>query len=149
MAWAKFDDKVIRSRKVRRVARKQPAAALLWMWAVIYCCEQMTDGEIEGDELRDLLPHHHDDYIRLLVSERLLHDRPGCDSPNCLGSQGLPTGDSDLYVVHDFGGTQMLTADWEQMKEQKAYAAHTRWHKKEPKDGCRYCAEEAEQGVAS
>lgn len=144
MAWAKFDDKTHRSRKVRRVARKEPAAALLWMFAIIYCCEQMTDGEIEGDELRELLPRHHEDYVRLLLAERLLHDRPDCDSPDCLASQGLPLAGTDMYVVHDFGATQMLTSEWEQMKDQKARAAHARWHKKEPKPDCRWCQEEAE-----
>ena len=69
MPWAKFDDKVIRSRKVRRVARKDPSAALLWMFAIIYCCEQMTDGEIEGDDepnlaaLREAARQHSDTFI--------------------------------------------------------------------------------------
>lgn len=132
MPWAKFSDKTHRNRKVRRVARKEPSAALLWMFAVIYCCEQMTDGEIEGDELRELLPRHHEDYVRLLVSERLLHDRPGCQSPDCLGSQGLPLADTDMFVVHDFAATQMTTDQWaefEQRKKDKSkFAAHKRWH---------------------
>jgi hypothetical protein len=132
MAWAKFDDKAFRNRKVRRVARREPAAALLWMFAIIYCCEQQTDGEIEADELSELLPVYHEDYARLLVSERLLHDAPGCPSPACLGSQGLPIAGSGLYVVHDFADTQMLSAEWadyEQRKREKAaYAAHKRWH---------------------
>lgn len=120
MPWAKFDDKTIRSRKVRRVARKQPSAALLWMFAIIYCCEQQTDGEIEGDELRELLPHHHDDYVKILVSEGLLHDRPGCTSGHCLSSEGLPVADTDMYVVHDFGATQILRAEWDRKREQAA-----------------------------
>lgn len=132
MPWAKFDDKTIRSRKVRRVARKEPSAALLWMFAIIYCCEQQTDGEIEGDELRELLPHHHEDYVRLLVSERLLHDRPGCESAHCLAHDGLPLEDSDMYVIHDFGASQMLRAEWAELSEKKAAAGrramHKRWH---------------------
>jgi hypothetical protein len=132
MPWAKFDDKTIRSRKVRRVARKSPQAALLWMFAIIYCCEQQTDGEIEGDELRELLPHHHEDFIKTLVGERMLHDRPGCDSPDCLAADGLPIEDTDMYVIHDFGATQLLRADWEQIAEEKAkkgrFGMHKRWH---------------------
>lgn len=139
MPWAKFDDKVIRNRKVRRVARKHPSAALLWMWAIVYCCEQGTDGEIEADELSELLPHHHDDYVQLLVSERMLHDRPGCESPDCLASQGMPVPDSGMYVVHDFGATQILTDEWEQRSVLKAYAAHVKHHSKEPSDTCEHC----------
>lgn len=140
MPWAKFDDKTFRNRKVRRVARKEPAAALLWMWAVIYCCEQMTDGEIEGDELRELLPSHHDDYVRLLLDERLLHDNKSgpCESPDCLRSQGLPIS-GDLYVIHDFAQSQMLADEWTQTKANKVYGAHVRWHLDNPSDKCEHC----------
>jgi hypothetical protein len=137
--WAKFDDKTIRSRKVRRVARNDPSAALLWMFAVIYCCEQMTDGEIEGDELRELLPHHHEDHVRALLEARMLHDAPGCDSPDCLASQGLPAAGSDMYVIHDFAASQMLRSEWAKYSEQRAQAAHNRWHKDTPKEGCKWC----------
>lgn len=141
MPWAKFDDKTIRSRKVRRVARKQPQAALLWMFAIIYCCEQMTDGEIEGDELRELLPHHHEDFVKLLVAERMLHDKPGCDSPDCLAGQGLPLEDSDMYVIHDFAGTQLQSTEWREMSEGAQRGNHQRWHVDRGirKVGCRYC----------
>lgn len=147
MPWAKFDDKAIRSRKVRRVARKSPQAALLWMFAIIYCCEQQTDGEIEGDELRELLPHHHEDFIKTLLAERMLHDRPGCDSDSCLASDGLPVADTDMYVIHDFAATQLLRADWERLAEEKAkkgrYGMHKRWHERrnivDPE--CEFCAD--------
>lgn len=132
MPWAKFDDKTIRSRKVRRVARKEPSAALLWMFAIIYCCEQMTDGEIEGDELRELLPHHHEDYVRALVAERLLHDSPGCDSPDCLASQGLPMKASDMYVIHDFGASQILKNEWTERREKNA-ERQRKWREKNQK----------------
>lgn len=133
MPWAKFDDKTIRSRKVRRVARKEPSAALLWMFAIIYCCEQMTDGEIEGDELRELLPRHHEDYIRLLISERLLHDRAGCNSPDCLAYQGLPIEGTDMFVIHDFGSTQILKDEWSERRKKNA-ERQRKWREKQGKE---------------
>lgn len=134
MPWAKFDDKTIRSRKVRRVARKSPQAALLWMFAIIYCCEQQTDGEIEGDELRELLPHHHEDFVRVLIGERMIHDRPGCDSPNCLASDGLPLEDTDMYVIHDFGATQILRAEWDEKRAKNA-ERQRKWREKRKEEG--------------
>jgi hypothetical protein len=128
MPWAKFDDKVIRSRKVRRVARSDPSAVLLWMFAIIYCCEQMTDGEIEGDELRELLPSHHEDHVKALLVAGMLHDKPGCTSPDCLASQGLPIAGSDMYVIHDYAASQILAEDWKKVSVTKSYAAHKRWH---------------------
>lgn len=139
MPWAKFDDKTIRNRKVRRVARKSPPAALLWMFAIIYCCEQMTDGEIEGDELRELLPMHHEDYVRLLVAEQMIHDKPGCDSPGCLANNGLPVEGTDMYVIHDFADSQMTADQWLDLRANKAYAAHVRWHLTKPSDNCEHC----------
>lgn len=141
MPWAKFDDKTIRSRKVRRVARQDPSAALLWFFAIIYCCEQMTDGEIEGEELRELLPHHHDDHVKALLGAGMLHDQPGCQSPDCLASQGLPSPGSDLYVIHDFAGTQLQAAEWREMSEGAQRGNHERWHEKRnvKKPGCRFC----------
>lgn len=136
MGWAKFDDQMHRRRKVRRLP---DAAWRLYVSAIIDCCAEESDGAIEGWALRELLPHHHEEHVRSLLSAGLLHDRPGCKSERCLGSQDMPIEGTDLYVIHDFSEWQMTNAEWEVQRSKKQMAAHVRWHADEPKVGCRFC----------
>lgn len=138
MGWAKLDDQIHRRRKVRGLS---DAAFRLYVSAIADCCAERSDGEIEGWALRELLPSHHDDHIRELVSRGLLHDRPGCPSETCLSSMGVPLDGSDLYVVHDFHEWQMTTAEWHVKRRASEKANHTKWHvnKNVKKQGCRLC----------
>ena len=138
MGWAKFDDQFHRRRKIRGLS---DAAWRLYSSAIIDCCAESSDGVIEGTFLRELLPHHHEDHIRELLSKSLLHDRPGCDSEHCLSSQSLPIADTDMYVVHDFSQWQITTDEWEARKAASEVGNHTRHHvnKKIRKEGCRLC----------
>jgi hypothetical protein len=136
MPWAKIDDQMHRRRKIRGLS---DAAWRLYVSAIIDCCAEGSDGEIEGSYLRELLPSHHEDHVRELVGRGLLHDTAGCTSRHCLGSQGIPVSGSDLYVLHDFAQWQVSSAEWSRMRVQKAYAAHARWHPKEPSDKCEHC----------
>lgn len=136
MGWAKLDDQMHRRRKTRGLS---DPAWRLYVSAIIDCCAESSDGAIEGTYLRELLPKHHEDHVRELLARGLLHDAPGCDSETCLGSQGMPVPGSDLFVVHDFGQWQMTAEEWDVMKANKQKAAHVRWHKDEPKQGCRFC----------
>jgi hypothetical protein len=136
MPWAKIDDQMHRRRKIRGLS---DSAWRLYVSAIIDCCAEGSDGEIEGTYLRELLPHHHEDHVRELLARNLLHDAPGCDSPTCLGSQGLPINGTDMYVIHDFGQWQMSRSEWEQLRVRKSYAAHVRWHADEPSDRCEHC----------
>lgn len=135
MGWAKFDAQFHRRRKVRRLS---DPAFRLWVSAIADCCAEESDGLIDGDTLRELLPKHQDKFLKELLEVNLLHDRPNCESPMCLSSQGLPLSE-DLYVVHDFAQWQMTAAEWTKHREQRAFAAHSKWHAKDPKAGCRHC----------
>lgn len=137
MPWAKLDDRMHRRRKIRGLS---DAAWRLYVSVILDCCAEQSDGEIEGWTLRELLPHHHEEHVRELISRGLLHDAPGCDSPTCLGSQGLPVA-GDLFVVHDFAQWQISANGWSAMKDGAQLANHKRWHEergvKNPK--CRFC----------
>jgi hypothetical protein len=65
MAWAKIDDGMHRKRKVRGLS---DAAWRLYVSAIIDCCAEGSDGVIEGWALRELLPSHHEDHVRALLS---------------------------------------------------------------------------------
>lgn len=138
MGWAKFDDQMHRRRKVRGLS---DAAWRLYVSAILDCCAERSDGEIEGTYLRELLPSHHEEHIKALVARGLLHDRPGCTSEACIGSQGLPLANADMYVVHDFHQWQMTTEEWEVKRRASEKANHTKWHlnKEIRKQGCRLC----------
>lgn len=136
MGWAKIDDQMHRRRKIRGLSN---GAWRLYVSAIIDCCAENSDGVIEGQYLRELLPAHHEDYVRELIGRKLLHDTPGCTSETCLGSQGMPLPDSDLFVIHDFHQWQMTAGEWDLHRSKKQLAAHTRWHKDGPKVGCRHC----------
>lgn len=136
MAWAKIDDQMHRRRKVRGLS---DAAWRLYVSAIIDACAEGSDGVLEGWALRELLPSHHEDHVRALLARGLLHDAPTCASQTCLSSQGLPIAGTDLYVIHDFGQWQMTREEWTDTKAKKQKAAHTRWHKDEKKEGCRFC----------
>ena len=138
MGWAKIDDQMHRRRKVRGLSNP---AWRLYVSAIIDCCAESSDGVIEGMYLRELLPNHHEDYVRELVGRNLLHDAPGCTSQTCLGAQGMPVADSDLFVIHDFHQWQMTTEEWGNRKEASERANHQRWHvdRDVRKEGCRLC----------
>lgn len=135
MAWTKFDAMFHRRRKIRRLS---DGAFRLWVSAISDCCAEESDGLIDGDTLRELLPRHQEKYVKELLTARLIHDAPTCESDQCLSSQGLPASEN-LYVVHDFAQWQMTSAEWIKHREQRAFAAHRKWHADEPKKGCRYC----------
>ena len=138
MGWAKIDDQMHRRRKMRGLS---DPAWRLYVSAIIDCCAESSDGVIEGQYLRELLPHHHEDYVRELTARNLLHDRPGCTSETCLGSQGMPLKDTDLFVIHDFHQWQLTAEEWNVRKSASEKANHTRWHegKGVKKEGCRLC----------
>lgn len=141
MGWAKIDDQMHRRRKIRGLS---DAAWRLYTSAIIDCCAEASDGVIEGEYLRELLPNHHEDYVRELLARRLLHDKPDCRSPDCLASQGLPA-TGDLYVIHDFHQWQLSKEEWSLRKAREAEAAlfanHKRWHERRGvvKEGCPHC----------
>jgi hypothetical protein len=138
MGWAKIDDQMHRRRKTRGLS---DTAWRLYVSAIIDCCAEGSDGLIEGVYLRELLPVHHEDYVRELVGRRLLHDAPGCDSETCLGSQDMPLPGTDLFVIHDFHQWQLTTEEWNVRKRASEVANHERWHAKKgiKKEGCRLC----------
>lgn len=138
MAWAKIDDGMHRKRKVRGLS---DAAWRLYVSAIIDCCAEGSDGVIEGWALRELLPHHHEDHVRALLSRGLLHDAPGCENDTCLSSQDMPIPGSDLYVVHDFHQWQLTTDEWDVRKRASEKGNHVRHHEKKgvKKQGCRLC----------
>ena len=146
MPWAKFDDGMVHKRKIRRLS---DAAFRLYVSAIIDCCRESSDGVIEGQFLRELLPSHHEDHVRDLTAAGLIHDTPGCESDTCLGNQGLPAAGSDLYVIHDFHQWQLSSEEWEARKERESskaiYAAHKRWHEGRSvvKDDCPHCSTDA------
>lgn len=129
MPWAKIDDQAHRKRKIRRLS---DSAWRLYFSAIYDCCAEMSSGLIEGWALRELLPHHHEDYVTELVNAGLLHAVPGCQSPRCLGSEGLPLADSDSYVVHNHAGRQMTEEEWNHYQAQQGkkgrFGMHKRWH---------------------
>lgn len=135
MGWAKFDAQTHRKRKVRRLS---DPSWRLWVSAIMDCCAEESDGLIDGTTLTELLPKHQDKYVKELVDAGLLHDRPSCESEQCLSSQGLPIS-PDMYVIHDYAQWQMTAVEWAKHREQRAFAAHKKWHQDEPKKGCRWC----------
>lgn len=144
MAWAKIDDQMHRKRKIRGLS---DAAWRLYVSAIIDCCAEASDGVIEGWALRELLPSHHEDHVRELLGRGLLHDAPGCDSEDCLGSQGLPVADTDCFIIHDFNQWQMSKEEWSARKKREAAAAllanHKRWHERRGvvKEDCPHCSD--------
>lgn len=138
MGWAKIDDQMHRRRKTRGLS---DAAWRLYVSAIIDCCAESSDGLIEGVYLRELLPHHHEDYVRELIGRGLLHDAPDCDSETCLSSQDMPMPGTDLFIIHDFHQWQMTAEEWGIRKSASEKANHERWHVKKgvKKEGCRLC----------
>lgn len=144
MPWAKFDDQFHRRRKVRRL--KDPAWRL-YVSAIIDCCAEQSDGWIDGDTLRELLPNHHENHVKELVAANLLHDRPGCTSEHCpayLGEGIQPSSDDvagagDIFAIHDFYEWQLGREQWREMRENKVYANHVRWHIGTPNEKCIHC----------
>lgn len=120
MSWAKFDDDYMNHPKIRA---RSAVALRLHMAAILHCCKWATDGFIDGETLRELLPRreYHEDYVRELVGNGLLHDTGGrCDSDLCLAAQGLPLEGSDAFVVHDFRQWQITAEEWERRRAQNA-----------------------------
>lgn len=141
MPWARLDGAMHRSRKIRRL---DAIAFRLYVSAILDCCHASSDGEIEGETLRELLPRreYHEDHIRVLVAAGLLHDSADqCNSDDCLAARGLPVKDSDMFVIHDFAEWQMTTDEWEARRRASEKANHTKWHvnKGVRKQGCRLC----------
>jgi hypothetical protein len=141
MPWARLDDGFHQSRKIRRLSA---VAFRLYVSAICDCCKESSDGIIDGEALRELLPRRefHENHITELVSAGLLHDSAHqCESDLCLTARGLPVTGSDAYVVHDFGEWQMTTDEWSARKAASEKANHTKWHvnKKVKKQGCRLC----------
>lgn len=142
MPWARLDDGMHLARKIRRL---DSVAFRLYVSAILDCCREQSDGIIEGEALRELLPRreYHEDHVRTLLSAGLLHgeNSPVCRSELCLSREGLPVVGSDSYVVHDFGEWQMTTDEWSLRKASSQKANHTKWHanKNVRKQGCRLC----------
>lgn len=138
MGWAKIDDQMHRRRKIRGLS---DPAWRLYVSAIIDCCAESSDGLIEGQYLRELLPHHHEDHVRELLRRGLLHNAPECESETCLASQHIPLPGTDLYVIHDFLQWQMTAGEWSARKAASEKANHTRHHENRGirKEGCRLC----------
>lgn len=145
MAWAKFDDDYMSHPKIRA---RSAYALRLHMSAILHCCKWGTDGFIDGETLRELLPRRefHEDYVRELVGNNLLHDHTNrCQSPDCLAIEGLPLDGTDGFVVHDFRQWQLTADEWDEKKADKErkgkWGMHQRWHVKKgiKADDCEHC----------
>lgn len=138
MPWGKFDDDYANHPVMRRLSVQ---ARWLHVAATLYCCKWSTDGLIPLVDLEECVPRRdwHMDYVRELVAAGRLHDEKSkCTSDACLGSEGLPVSD-DALVVHDFLEWQIGKEQWGEMRENKVYAAHVKWHLKKPSEKCVHC----------
>lgn len=138
MSWGRFDDDYANHPGMRRLSVQ---ARWLHMAATLYCCKWATDGLIPLDDLEECVPRRdwHMDYVRELVAAGRLHGvESKCESEDCLGSQGLPI-DASAYVVHDFLQWQLGKDGWRQMRDNKTYANHVRWHLEKANDNCEHC----------
>lgn len=85
MAWAKFDDGLPSNRKWRRLVKRSPEAACLWVASTCYSARYLTDGRIPKDEIDEVGPFRKPEKLAaLLVEERMFED------------------DGDAWVVHDY-----------------------------------------------
>ncbi len=139
MAWAKFDDALTRSRKIRALSAE---AGWLWFLAIVDCCGNTSDGEIDGESLRDLVRRVKPSTVAELVKAGMLHDRPGCPSEVCPAYlDGLPPSNdeeavkaADMYFVHDFLEWQLSADEWERKRRQNAERQRKWRERKEPPD---------------
>lgn len=57
MTWAKLDDRFHGNRKVKRAWRQHPASIGLYAMVLTYCAQHETDGRVDLDFIRELVPH--------------------------------------------------------------------------------------------
>lgn len=74
MPWARLDDSFWRNRKITTLmdTKGGPDAVALHVATISFCAEQLTDGVVEKNDLRRIVPWHHHQLHRgvtLLVTQ--------------------------------------------------------------------------------
>lgn len=93
MTWVKFDDDLPNNRRWRRLVRKDPAAACLWVASICWASKNLTDGMIPKAELEEVAPvQRPEQRAQLLVEDGAWEDK------------------GDAWYVHDFHDYQPPSA---------------------------------------
>jgi hypothetical protein len=107
MMWTKLDAKLRQNRKIKRAVRADPMSVLLWVFVLIGCGHEQTDGIVTADEIEDAAHDLHMDEdqavecVKILVTVGLLHDkRQARKCPDC--SVAVDAMAADGYFVHHF-----------------------------------------------
>lgn len=93
MTWVKFDDDLPNNRRWRRLVRKDPAAACLWVASICWASKNLTDGMVPKAELEEVAPiQKPEQRAQILVEDGAWEDR------------------GDAWYVHDFHDYQPPSA---------------------------------------
>lgn len=111
--WAKLSSTLWLNGKWRRFSEADPAAAVLWINAISYCANQLTDGTVPSFVAHGVLGGS-DAEIRNLAQAHLVE----------------PTDDGG-FKIHDYLDYQRSREDVESTKRKRQKAANIRWHGKE------------------
>lgn len=124
--WAKLDDGYWRHPKIVGLT---DGAYRLHVQAIVWACDQLTDGHIPAHVLPLLLPG---------VTARTATSRAGT-----LVTAGLWHPDGDGWTIHDFLEYQPTRAGVQSRRDAKQAAGikgnHVRWHADTPDPDCPYC----------
>lgn len=111
--WAKLDSRLWENEKWRRFSAKHPAAAVLWVNAISYSADQLTDGRISG-----------------FVATRFLGAT--ADDVSALVQGGFATRDGDGFAIHDYAVWNRTAKQVDEMRKARSKAgrrgAMARWH---------------------
>jgi hypothetical protein len=69
VTWAKLDDGLYTNRKWRRLAKRSPEAACLWVAAICYSARYLTDGHVPKVDLEDLVPFRQPEKLAAICVE--------------------------------------------------------------------------------
>lgn len=111
MPWANFDDKFPRHPKVRPLS---DGAFRLHTSGICFASEWLTDGRIEADHVRELMPRYKPSYLAELVN------------------RGIWTDHGEHYLIHDYlewnRSREQITAERERKRKGGKKGAEARWH---------------------
>lgn len=112
MPYVNFDDNYPDHTKVDSLT---DAAFRLHTSAICYCAKQLTNGKLPTDRPPRLVPRYRPAALKELLAAGMWHNvGEGCGTDTC------PTGEPDLYQIHDYLQWNKSRAWWEHKREQDA-----------------------------
>lgn len=97
-----FDDMLPSNRKWRRMVKKSPEAACLWVASICYSARYLLDGRIPKDELDEVGPFRRPEKLAELLAEHTMFEDGG-----------------DAWVIHDYLKFNRSAVEVEEQREKE------------------------------